>query len=67
MNSHELAKRMLEAPDAPIFVSMDICKCEEDCGRRAMGNIIELNNLPTDEGFGCSEVQLVAEGSLNNE
>ncbi|MCH9735823.1 MAG: hypothetical protein K0U78_14935 [Actinomycetia bacterium] len=67
MNSHELAKRMLAVPVGSIFISIDVCRCSEDCGLRAMGNVIEINSLPTNDGFGNAEVQLVAEGGLNLE
>lgn len=64
MNSHEMAKRMLEAPDAPMVVSIDICLCKGDgCDLRAMGDIVEINSLPQEGGR--MEVQLLAEGSLN--
>jgi hypothetical protein len=59
MNSHELAKIMLKEEPREISVSIDICTCQEDCGLRGMGTVIEVNC------FTKKEIRLVAEGSLN--
>lgn len=66
MRSHELAKRLLEAPDGDVCCSVDISTCEEDSSRRCFGEFTEINSLPTDTGYGSTEVMLLFEGSLND-
>jgi len=64
MKSHDLARALLGALDGEIVCSVDI-STEEEPTRRCFGEFDEINSLPTDEGFGSTEVQLLFSGSLN--
>lgn len=63
MRSHELAKILLENDDCEVTCSVDISTCDAD--RRVFGDLVEINSLPTNEGFGSSEAVLLFVGSLN--
>ena len=65
MRSHELAKILLEHDDGDVTCSVDISTCDADADRRVFGDFVEINSLPTDEGFGSSEVVLLFVGNLN--
>ena len=58
MNTHELAKRLLEQPDQPLIISIDISTGEDDAENRAFGDPIELQNNGADTSILC-------EGCLN--
>lgn len=66
MRSHELAKKMLEAPDGKIVCSVDISTCEDNAEDRCFGEEFEgINSMPTDAGFGSDEVVLLFRGNTN--
>ena len=65
LRSHELAKAMLAAPDGKVVCSVDISTNEESADHRCFGDFEEINSLPSEEGFGSEEVQLLFSGCLN--
>ncbi len=65
MRSHALAKILLENDDCEITCSVDISTCDADADRRVFGDLVEINSLPTNEGFGSSEVVLLFVGSIS--
>ena len=65
MRSHELAKILLENDDCEVTCSVDISTCDDDAGRRVFGDLVEINSLPTNEGFGSNEAVLLFVGSIN--
>lgn len=65
MRSHELAKILLENNDCDVSCSVDISTCDADADLRVFGDLVEINSLPTNDGFGSSEVVLLFVGSTN--
>jgi hypothetical protein len=59
MRSHELARLLLSVEDREVECSVDISTCDEDSGRRAFGDLLEINDLQSDP------LTLLFEGSLN--
>lgn len=47
-----------------IFASMDV-STEDNPNLRCMGDFEEINSLPSDNGFGSREIQLLFSGTLN--
>ena len=47
MNSHKLAKLLLNEDDVPVMVSVDISTGEEDAFARTFGEVVELQNNST--------------------
>ena len=60
MNTHELAKILLEMEPKQIIASVDISTCDEDSGRRVYGDFIELNDMHPHEAV------LLFEGNIND-
>lgn len=42
MDSHELAKKLLEMPRCKVLVSVDLSTCENDASNRAFGDLCGL-------------------------
>lgn len=64
MRSHELAKALLAAPDGHVECSVDISTCEQDANLRCFGDLVGINGLPDDIGFGSDIAMLLFEGSV---
>jgi len=66
MDTHELARVLLAAPVGKIVCSVDLSTCEDNVDRRAFGEFVEINQLPSSVGFGSGEAVLLFDGSLND-
>ncbi len=45
--------------------SVDISSDDNDSDRRCFGEFTGVNSLPSDNGFGSNEIQLLFDGSLS--
>ncbi|WP_415912548.1 Lar family restriction alleviation protein [Neptuniibacter sp. QD37_11] len=45
--------------------SVDVSTGEDDADARCFGTFTEINNLPSDTGFGSRDIELIFHGSLN--
>ena len=64
--SHDIAAQMLLAQDGQIECSVDISTCDDDSGRRALGDFSCVNSFPGSDGFGSRSVEMLFCGSLND-
>jgi hypothetical protein len=62
MNTHELAKYMLDAPDGALECSVDVIIDGEY--RKVFGEFTEINSLPSTIGFGGDIAMFRFDGSL---
>ena len=58
---------MVKASGLDIVCSVDISTGEHDAHARCFGVFEEVNDLPSDVGFGSREIQLLFSGSINSE
>ena len=57
--------RLAKASGLDVVCSVDISCSEGDAENRCFGVFEEVNSMPSDEGFGSSEIQLLFSGNLN--